>query len=211
MNNNMKSLIAAIAITLALVGSALAAPVKAVPKPTSKPVSDYMRKAGVIYLEAIKSLEGVCLKADEDSVALCDTELESSTATFQGLEDRVDINISGSRESGDKPYWALLKHVKGAELLFLTKQHGTYQHLLATEKIAKMCLETYKTTLAESDKASFDDAEASWQQAVDVPFDQKDAEAATHCVSVAHSIALSGVYSGRSVDVAKDMDCSFIK
>ncbi len=208
----MKRAIAAIAIALALAGSALAAPVKAVPKPTSKPVSDYMRKAGVIYLEAIKSLEGVCLKADEDSVALCDAELESSSkATFQSLEDRVDINISGSRASGDKPYWALLKHVKEVELFFLTTQHGTYQHILTAEKLAKISSEIYKITGAESDKASFDDAVARWQQAIDVPFALKDADAATYCVSVAHSIALGGVYSGRSVDAAKDMDCRFIK
>ena len=181
-----------------------------------KPVSQYMRKIGILYLETIKTVEQACTSHDALATS-CKSALEVSESEFKSIEDRVDITLSQPHAAGDKSYWALLKYTKDVERVFLVTLNGQQAHLEASEKLAKTCLETLKISsdlpeqYKKQAKEQFDEAAARWQSAIDVPFPEGYAKAAVGCVSAAHSIALRGFYTGRTVDVSKDEDCSFIQ
>jgi hypothetical protein len=107
----MKCTIASIWIVLMLVGSTFAKPAQ----PAPKPVSGYMRDAGILYLETVEGLTLDCGRKSLDDD--CQSRWKS---TLDGLEDRIDITLSQSkRPSGDKPFWELLKLVRYARTFYV--------------------------------------------------------------------------------------------
>jgi hypothetical protein len=89
----------------------------------SKPVSKYMRDAGILYLEAVEELTPECgrrASADND----CMSHWES---TMEKIEDRVSIQLSDKSRrgsAGDGPYWDLLKNARHAHKFFVIAYPG---------------------------------------------------------------------------------------
>lgn len=103
-------------------------------KPSSKPISRYMRDAGVLYLETVAQLTLDCGKkstADSD----CMSQWES---TMDGLEDRINISLndkSRSRTTRDVPFWDLLKSTKYARKMYVIvdkDQQKAWSHAYVT-------------------------------------------------------------------------------
>jgi hypothetical protein len=79
------------------------------PVSTAKPISGYMRRVGLLYLEQIDNFEREC-KGERDA---CSSALDRWNRAFEALEDRITISLSElGRPAGDKPFFELLKHAK---------------------------------------------------------------------------------------------------
>lgn len=79
-----------------------------------QPMSPYMRKTGLLYLDQLDDFEQRCKKA-------CDTVFNSEMKkTMDSLEDNIAIDLDEpGRPAGDTPYFALLKSVRQAEYKYL--------------------------------------------------------------------------------------------
>lgn len=90
------------------------------------PISDYMRGAGLIYLEAIDDLRSKCMEdnpAEETGLRedrkRCEAALRSQR--FQSLEDRIELTLSESaRPEGDKLFYQLLQKAKSATTMMFS-------------------------------------------------------------------------------------------
>lgn len=84
-----------------LVSSAFAKPAK----PAPKPLSDYMRRVGILYLEQVEEL-----------TTDCDSDCKGRwSKAMDGIQDRIEITLSESkRPSGDKPFYELLRSTRWA-------------------------------------------------------------------------------------------------
>ena len=81
--------------------------------PRSLPVSGYMRKVGILYLQSYDDVSKACdgLVSDDAARERCGAATEISQRTWDSLEPMVDINVSESKVSGDPPTWRLLNHI----------------------------------------------------------------------------------------------------
>jgi hypothetical protein len=80
------------------------------PEPKPKPISEYMRRVGLIYVERLEEDRRVCL--DDWSTAFTCMKDEP----YKAVEDRVEITLSrGDHPEGDKPLFVLLKYTKDAQ------------------------------------------------------------------------------------------------
>ncbi len=77
-----------------------------------KPVSDYMRQVGLMYMEEIDSLDKDCYDhMFEDGY--CTKRTERAQTTFKMLEDRIELQLDkGGRPAGDRPYYTILHDAK---------------------------------------------------------------------------------------------------
>jgi len=90
------------------------------PAVVSKPVSGYMRRIGLLYLETVADYEKAC-SFEARKGGSCDTDQWDET--FQRLEDRVDITLSESRSTGDPLLWRLLKNAKTSTQIFSSSEY----------------------------------------------------------------------------------------
>lgn len=104
--------------------------------PRPKPISNYMREVGLIYIEHIDDFDRTCGEEGDDSKRdVCSAALDRWDRVFQVLEDRIDLTLRESkRPAGDRPYFALLKNTKEAEHLRLMTKNMLRYHLSATER-----------------------------------------------------------------------------
>jgi hypothetical protein len=100
------SLILAFAVT---VYAQTAAKTRHAPVSTAKPISEYMRRVGLSYLEQIDDFEREC-KGERDA---CFSALDRWDRVFEALEERITISLSEpGRPAGDKPFFELLRQAK---------------------------------------------------------------------------------------------------
>src|SRR5229473_3185624 len=76
-------------------------PAKAIQK--SLPVSKYLRKVGVLYVQTLEDVSRHCdgLVSDAAAQRECSASMESSGPTLDEIESMVAIELSDSRFSGD--------------------------------------------------------------------------------------------------------------
>lgn len=74
-------------------------------KQTRKPLSDYMREVGLIYVETMERFRAEC---DKHPDKFCDPD--DYRSAFESLDSRIEITLShAGRPSGDKPFFDLLQ------------------------------------------------------------------------------------------------------
>jgi hypothetical protein len=87
---------------------------------TEKPISKYMREAGLLYLEQIDDFERDCARGWHE----CSETLDRWDRGFEPLEDRITISLSEpGRPDGDRPLFELLKRAKTSASFFLYENH----------------------------------------------------------------------------------------
>ena len=101
------------AIAILILTAFAAAQSSGIPKP--KPVSAYLRKVGIIFLEAVDDLPA---DADSEQEGQWDKGMDQ-------LEDRINIELSDSpkRPAGDDRYWEMLKLTHWARAMFVMSCH----------------------------------------------------------------------------------------
>jgi len=104
MKATSEAIVAFVLVSLTALGQH--SPTKSSPDSGKKPVSHYMREAGLLYLEDVESMLEQLRKDGPD-----DSLLRIHRKSLDGLEDRIEINISSSV---DKRYLELLKRTRSA-------------------------------------------------------------------------------------------------
>jgi hypothetical protein len=102
------------AIVAVLLLTAGIAPAQDQPK---QPLSPYMRKTGILYLDQLDDFKQRC----ERGRVACETVMNGEMNKAMGsLEDNVTIDLDEpGRPAGDSPYFLLLKRVRQAEYKYL--------------------------------------------------------------------------------------------
>ena len=77
-----------------------------------QPVSQYMRKVALIYLEQIDQLSDRCTDHDSCKEILGSMENGEWDKALNPLDDRITISLGDAPIPGDKLFWGLLKSVK---------------------------------------------------------------------------------------------------
>src|ERR1700737_1240170 len=95
-------------------------PTKAPQKPL--PVSKYLRKMGLMYLQTIDEFSKHCegLTSDPAARRECSAAMESWGSTFDQVEGQVDIELSKSHPEGDVRTWTLLKNAQMSKSMYLS-------------------------------------------------------------------------------------------
>jgi hypothetical protein len=87
------------------------------PASTANPLSGYMRRTGLSYLEQIEDFQREC----DGLKDTCSAALERWPRIFEELEDRITITLSESKRSaGDESFFELLKHAKDSRMYSFT-------------------------------------------------------------------------------------------
>ena len=93
------------------------------PQPeTEMPISQYMRKVTLIYLEQIDSFDDRCKDHDSCKEVVGATSDGDWDKIFKPLDDRVVISLGDSPTPGDKQSWAFLKSVKDSAWFLLSSK-----------------------------------------------------------------------------------------
>jgi hypothetical protein len=123
-----------VGLALLLVLLAVSASSQTTPKP--KPISNYMRGVGLVYIEQIEDFDRRCgEEADDSKQDQCHAALDGWDRVFQTLEDRIELTLSeSSRPAGDKPYFTLLKSTNHAEHLRLLMCNSLRYHISDAER-----------------------------------------------------------------------------
>jgi hypothetical protein len=114
-------------MTLLLAFLTVSAVSQTTPKP--KPISNYMREVGLIYIEEVDNLENECMENGhlgsgslEARADRCDAALDRWDKLFDALERRIDLTLRESRRpAGDIPFFKLLQNTRlGESIFFMT-------------------------------------------------------------------------------------------
>lgn len=151
------------------------------PRAVSKPVSGYMRRVGLLYLETIADFEKACGYEGRKNHT-CDSDRWDST--FSSLEDRVEISLSESHSAGDKLFWALLKNARTSTQLFLSTEAACFIGQQASPALQE----------AMGLQQELRGGSTEWSP--EVACKQEEAFLAVYpiCQSYAHSDAVDGTY-----------------
>jgi len=86
------------------------------------PVSKYLRKVGLLYLQTIEEFSKHCegLVSDPAAQRECSAAMESWESTFELIEGQVDIELSKSHSEGDARTWTLLKNAQMSKSMYLS-------------------------------------------------------------------------------------------
>jgi len=77
----------------------------------TKPISEYMRQVGLLYLEQIDNFKRECGNVNLPLGDSCDSWIR----ILEALDDRITIAISKpDRPAGDRPFFELLKRTEAA-------------------------------------------------------------------------------------------------
>jgi len=80
-------------------------------QPEPKPISEYMRRVGLLYLEQIDNFKRECGNVNLPLGDSCD----SWVRVLESLDDRITVTLSKpERLAGDRPFFELLKRVEDA-------------------------------------------------------------------------------------------------
>lgn len=82
-----------------------------------QPLSPYMRKTGILYLDRLDDFKQRCERGREACEAVMHGEMNKA---MDSLEDNITIDLDEpGRPAGDSPYFLLLKRVRQAEYKYL--------------------------------------------------------------------------------------------
>jgi hypothetical protein len=157
----MKNALAVIAITLALIGSSFSTTTKT---RTSEPISGYMRRVGLLYVENLDELTYDCAKNDD-----CEGHWQSS---MDAIQNRIEITISESkRPPGDAVYFILLKNARRAVDTFKTGNFNSANHP-AWGIAASVCVGSAKSMAVDTGVYEYSDSkncEDAIESAMNIP------------------------------------------
>jgi len=131
-------------LILAFTVSVFAQTATKTPDSTAKPISEYMRRTGLSYLEQIDDFQREC----DGLKDTCSAALDRWPRIFEAMEDRITITLSESKRSaGDKPFFELLKHAKDSEMysFLLAFRLQDHKKSYTTKKTLDRWLETAST------------------------------------------------------------------
>jgi len=148
----------------------------------SKPVSGYMRRVGLLYLETIDDFEKECGYEGRENHT-CNSDRWDST--FSSLEDRVEISLSESHSAGDKPFWSLLKNAKMSTQIFLSTQRTCLVGKTASPSLRE----------ALDLQQALHGGGTEWSPETACKQEETYLKVYPICRSYAHSIAVDGTYA----------------
>ena len=87
----------------------------------SYPVSKYVRKVGVLYLQTIDDFDKHCDGQMSNAAVQseCSAAMVNWDSAFDQLEKMVDVELSDSKSIGDLRTWDLLKYAKTSKRMYL--------------------------------------------------------------------------------------------
>lgn len=87
-----------------------------------QPISPFMRKTGILYLDQLDDFQRKCYAGVDACQAVVTDEMKR---TLDSLQDNISIDLDEpGRPSGDNPYFSLLRSVRQAEYIYLSKVFG---------------------------------------------------------------------------------------
>jgi hypothetical protein len=105
---------------------------------TAKPISGYMRRTGLSYLEQIEDFQREC----DGLKDTCSAALDRWPRIFEAMEDRITVTLSEpKRSAGDQPFFELLKHAKDSRMYSFTlaSLHQDHKPSYSSKKTLDHC------------------------------------------------------------------------
>jgi hypothetical protein len=115
----------------------------------SLPVSKYLRKVGLLYLQTIEKVSKRCDVFMDDPAAHreCSAAMERWDSPLNETESMVDIELSDSQFSGDIPTWRLLQNARVSKDMYLNgyRLAGIWQTAEAGKAMMDLWVTVYPT------------------------------------------------------------------